>query len=256
MEALVNKICLENDRSKQKKLILQLMHITQFSHPHVLSVLDEFGIDPQALIPKHSEESGDKKNLKAFAESSFLQLEAQRLAKIEIIAEILQSKGYFSNKSPEKIKKTLQKNNKSYRSILESEPDIPLTIPLDQDTVSSRQITQQKKKLERLLKVSENIKKIKINQEKRRLDLSKDFDEKSQKIKQAVQALEEERNKRKLEKEIIRQSKLIKKYKVNTMQDIDSNEIRALEQPKYQKFHGHERSKTSLNVQSSRFNNQ
>jgi hypothetical protein len=252
MEDLISQITAEKDLNRQKKLIIKLMKVTDYSHPSFLPVLIEFKLTPEELQEKEHSETYITADQKSVLLSHH---EARRLAKVEVIAEVIQQRNIFSNKFRSKSKKTLQsspsKNFKSYKNILESEPDIPLAIPLNQNVVSQRQIESQHKKLERLLKVSENIKTLKIEEEKRKKHLDLDFEEKSEKLKQVHQIAEEERNKKKIEADSKRQSKLRKKYQVRFRKELDNKELQVIEEEfrKVQrKKNNHERSKTSLTV--------
>ena len=121
--------------------------------------------------------------------------------------------------------------------------------------ISERQIISQKKKLERLLKVSDNIKHIQLEKEKRRFEIVKELEEKNQKIKQGLVVMEEERSKRNQELEVKRRTKLKQKYDVRDMQEIDSKELKAIEEHKITKQSRHDRSKTSLHMRST-YNNE
>lgn len=259
MESLITQITSEKDPQKQKKLITKLMTLSNYSHPLILPILYEFKLSPEEL--QQNPETTRETYITAETKSSLIShYEARRQAKIEVISEVIQQRGIFSNKLRNKSKKTLQsspsKNIKSYKSILESEPDIPLSIPLNHNIISQRLIDFQHKKLERLIKVSENIKHLKLEEEKRKKELDSGFEEKSEKIKQIQIIAEEERNKKKLEADSKRTSKLQKKYQVSQTQEIDSKELEIIEEfrkvPK--KKNHHERSKTSLTVRPNHTN--
>ena len=252
MEDFISRICYETNPTKQKQIIIHFMNETNFAHPIIQPVLEELKITPSELEAKIF--LIEKKPANDSANVSIYHQEARRLAKIEIIAEFMQAKGIFIQDFQKIIKKNYyisKKNNCSYKSILESEPDIPLSVPLNQNIASQRQISQLKKKLERLLKVSDNIKQLKIEEEKRKFEVAKELEEKTEKIKQAQILQEEERNKKIQEKDFKRQVKLRKKYEVKHRQQIDTNETKALEDKKnLEKSKRHDRSKTTLNIRN------
>lgn len=212
----INKISSEKDQKKQKQLIIFFMSSTNFEHPLILPILSEFKISPEDLKP--IADFPEKLPPTDSKSSIISHHEARRQAKIEVLAEIIQQRNPFPQKSLSTSRKTLtnspSRNIKSYKTILESCPDIPLSIPLSQEVISERQIEIQHKKLERLLKVSENLKLKKIEEEKRKMDLAKELADKTEKFKQNQMAVEEERNKKKNEADSKRQSKLRKKYQV------------------------------------------
>lgn len=214
---LLSQISLEKDQKKQKQLIIAFMKSTNFEHPLITPILSEFKLVPEDLQPSQEppNEIFSNRDQKS---SSISNKEVRRQAKIEVISEIIQQRNLFSHKNYTNSRKTLtnspSKNIKSYKTILESVPDLPLSIPLSQITVPERLIEKQQKKLERLLKVSENLKLKKIEEEKRKMDLNKELDKKTEKFKQNQIAAEEERNKKKNEADTKRQSKLRKKYEV------------------------------------------
>lgn len=214
---LLSQISLEKDQKKQKQLIIAFMKSTNFEHPLITPILSEFKLVPEDLQPSQEppNEIFSQRDQKS---SSISNKEVRRQAKIEVISEIIQQRNIFSHKNYTNSRKTLtnspSKNIKSYKTILESVPDLPLSIPLSQITVPERLIEKQQKKLERLLKVSENLKLKKIEEEKRKMDLNKELDKKTEKFKQNQIAAEEERNKKKNEADTKRQSKLRKKYEV------------------------------------------
>ena len=214
----MSKITKESDLNKQKQLIINFMYENAFNHPIIQPLLDEMKIKPQDLEKKPLEEPYDTKSNNELNELRYLHKEARRNAKIEVIAELLQERGIFTDKYSTNIKHNIyhfhQKNNKSYKSILSSEPDVPLTVPLNQNIISERFITSQKKKLERLSKVSDNIKQIQLENEKKKIDIAKEIDERNEKIRQVQALLEEERNKKIQENENKRQQNLKIKYNV------------------------------------------
>ena len=217
MEVLISEICSEHNSKKQKELIIQFLELGYFTYPIINSLLCEFKITPQELTKKKPLPDGNAALLN-LTEVQLSHHEARRLAKIDILADLIQSRKIFSEKSGNRSRRSLYnsplKNNKSYKSILESEPEIPLSIPLNQEMQSQRLIESQHKKLERLLKVSENIKHIKFEEEKKKVFWSKELEEKLEKIKQTSLVIEEEREKKKQKNESIRYSKLQKKYEV------------------------------------------
>lgn len=217
MESLIRQISEEVNPSKQKQLIISLMVTSNFSHPQIQGILSELKLTAEDLNPRPYSPTNNK-GLSDLTDFRNAHQEARRLAKIEILAEIIQEKQIFAGKSQIVSRKSLvnstNKGMTSFRSILSSEPDIPLAVPLSQDESSQRLIDQQQKKLERLLKVSDKIKSIKFEDERRRVDIVKDLEEKTEKYKLLQQGLEEERLKKKLENDFKRQSKLQKKYHV------------------------------------------
>ena len=259
MEGPITKHFYFVDPLKQKELIIEFMNLNNFDHPIIQPFLDELKISQKDLQKPLSVDFTDRRVSSDLSEQRFYHQEARRLAKIEVLAELIQSRGIFPTNPSTNSKKNLlsspQKNNKSYKSILTSEPDVPLTIPLDQTMISERQIISQKKKLERLLKVSDNIKHIQLEKEKRRFEIVKELEEKNQKIKQGLMVMEEERSKRNQELEVKRRTKLKQKYDVRDMQEIDSKELKAIEEHKITKQSRHDRSKTSLHMRST-YNNE
>lgn len=248
MEDILVKNYSYADSMKQKEIIIEFMNSVNFAHPVLEPFLHELKLTAEELQGKHIDEHrlGDQETRK-------LHQEARRLAKIEILAEVIQARKVLpciASKSKLSMQNSPLKNNKSYKSILESQPDVPLSIPLNQ--ISGRMIELQKKKLERLLKVSENIKQIQFENEKRKIEIVNELEEKNEKIRINHILLEEERNKRNNEIESKRQKKLVKKHEVIEMQQICQKEKRALQEPKSQKTVKNVRSKTSLHMRSTR----
>jgi hypothetical protein len=194
---------------KESEEIRQALHFLAFHgnrHPDVIQACEVLGISLDELAEKNVEQFGSDFGGKDFAEFNFRNFEARRRAKLLLIGKFLVEKGVVltpSSQSPNVSSTRLQKNY-----------IFQLPSPSARRDFATRN-------LEKKVKVRENLKIIKINEEKMKKFHEEKILEKS--CRHAKQRFTTEQRTRLAKRDLKTKEILLKKY-----QEIEDHERRAI----------------------------
>ena len=191
--------------SEEIRQALRFVAVNGLEHEVVVNACDVLGINSEELIEKSTKDFTDRFGGRDITEFNYRNYEARRRAKLALIGRFISDK---THTSPRLGQLLISPNSKSKPAIC---PLLP---------TSPRFGLAQRNHLKKL-KVAENLKEIKINEEKTRKFYEERLNSKSSRGTKTP--FSNERKSRYAQRELKTQAILIKKYK-----DIEDHEIRAI----------------------------
>jgi hypothetical protein len=185
-------------QDKQIRLLLALIRSLDYSHPLLFQTCEQLKINPADLRPKRIEDFADKKTGPDIHELRYNHYEAKRKTKLDLVVNTILKNGWdFNSFISRKISPVHRQGRslsptESESLLVNSKPETSSIHPLIH-TLSQKKYLYQKKKLDHLIKVIGNIKQIKYNQEKKKIQINLETQKKMKKIEEEKNYSEEKR---------------------------------------------------------------